>query len=473
MSLRFCWAFVFVLPLIVACQKSGHSSPSVPDIIAVKDSGGPDSPSCQKFIQSLPADAVHGFVSTTENPEDPASRPLQIFYYGRLREGTPIVFFNGGPTGNSHGSFSVLSRTQLENPSWQNLTFVYIDQRGTGCSTPYPEAKAIQDLDQYKYYDSTGIVRDAELVRQKLFGDKPWKVFGQSYGGLIVHRYVMMFPQSVVAAYSHGFALTSDPQKTFQQRFAYQTRTLQAYFGVFPGDAQILQRLTDKLGLQTCFTSTANKSAKVCGLSVLSPFNSLIGFRDQWDWIHRSLLSLRGGITQTWIDKVFFNPSRLGSSASSWADQIIWQDDMTESLRDPEACGSAYRSVNDTGLYLSPAPLAQDWLINECNSALQVYNTGRWRASRWYQYVTNSPHNWITISDFQAQLQKYPQIKFYLYAGQIDPYSPPEIFSDEAQALKDRIQFTLFPSSAHDGFFSEPQVWYDLMDTKTQTLGAL
>ena len=86
--------------------------------------------------------------------------------------------------------------------SAQTLSMIYLDQRGNGCSDPYPAGPVntqftTMTAQRLALYGSRSIVRDAEALRELLLGPgKSWSAFGQSFGGEIVHRYVEMLPQS-------------------------------------------------------------------------------------------------------------------------------------------------------------------------------------------------------------------------------------------------------------------------------------
>ena len=92
---------------------------------------------CQGFAKRLDLDfankpnAFYDFVEVPENPGDPASQIIKVFYYGRLVPGqTPIVFFNGGPAADSHSSYLLLTRLQQMDDKWASLPFIFFDQRG-------------------------------------------------------------------------------------------------------------------------------------------------------------------------------------------------------------------------------------------------------------------------------------------------------------------------------------------------------
>jgi pimeloyl-ACP methyl ester carboxylesterase len=168
---------------------------------------------CARFRESLPADFESDLITVPEDWTRPLGKQIQVFYYlrrAKRADGTPaqpVVFFNGGPSFDSHGVSQMLE--SLEGST--ALTFVYIDQRGTGCSDPYPSVKT--DAARLPFYGSRAIVQDAEAIRSRVFGPfTRWHAFGQSYGGFIVHRYLEIAPQGLSGAFAHGASVMSLPE---------------------------------------------------------------------------------------------------------------------------------------------------------------------------------------------------------------------------------------------------------------------
>lgn len=435
--------------MLAACGNSDSGNPGLNDY----DNGGPGSASCLKFIQSLPKDYFHGYVTVPEDPSLPNGTQLQIFYYGKPVSGQmPVAVFNGGPTSNSHSTYGVLSRIQAGNSDYAPIPFVYIDQRGTGCSTPYPRITTYPALSSLALYGSRGIVRDAEAIRQKLVGDKPWKILGQSYGGMIVHRYVTMAPMSIASATSHGFALTLDPYETILQRIASQNHTLLGYFAKYPDDQATLQMLNTQLAGGKCF---AHGDEKICGLSVLSPFISALGFVDQWAWIHHwlSAMQTHGGIFQDWIDRVIFAAGARPDTSARLADAVIWHNEMTFASLYPDLCHRIYADLTSRGQ--NP----NSWLLTECSAEMNLSGG----PGETMGYIQDLPQDLISPDAFAASLRAYPSLKFYLYSGDLDPYSPVAIFKDELAATKNLLTYFEFPNSGHDGFYSEDLVWRNML----------
>jgi pimeloyl-ACP methyl ester carboxylesterase len=79
----------------------------------------------------------------------------------------------------------------------QEYRVLLLDQRGTGRSTPVNYqtlarfATPGEQADYLKDFRADSIVRDAELIRRKLIGEKNrWSALGQSYGGFCITHYL-------------------------------------------------------------------------------------------------------------------------------------------------------------------------------------------------------------------------------------------------------------------------------------------
>ena len=84
----------------------------------------------------------------------------------------------------------------------QDHRVLLLDSRGTGRSTPqtrqtlssFSPAEQVRRLTCLR---ADSIVRDAEVLRRDLAGDRPWTVLGQSYGGFVATCYLSLAPESL------------------------------------------------------------------------------------------------------------------------------------------------------------------------------------------------------------------------------------------------------------------------------------
>ena len=111
-----------------------------------------------------------------------------------------LVYLAGGPGGRSPrptGRSGWLGRALADH------RVLLLDQRGTGRSTPQnrqtlarlgsPEEQARRLM----HFRADSIVRDAEVLRRELLGDRPWSLLGQSYGGFVAMTYLSLAPESL------------------------------------------------------------------------------------------------------------------------------------------------------------------------------------------------------------------------------------------------------------------------------------
>ncbi|MCM8532665.1 MAG: alpha/beta hydrolase, partial [Lentisphaeraceae bacterium] len=179
----------------------------------------------QKFLRSLPEDYTYGWVEVPEDYSKPSGQKIHVFYYGvkpSIKKSIPVLVLNGGPGDGNHGYYMRFSK------SIENLNLIFMDQRGAGLSTPYPELKD-ENVLRYKHYLSEAIVRDSEVIRQKLFNKKKWIILGHSFGSLIAHRYIAMYPNSLDSAHAHGWGLFPKPQEIPKMRLLAHKKNLDEY----------------------------------------------------------------------------------------------------------------------------------------------------------------------------------------------------------------------------------------------------
>ncbi len=420
--------------------------------------------SCETFKGKIPADWQQGLLEVPEDPAVPAGAKIHVFYYGKISaDSSPVVFFNGGPGSDSHGSFQGLTRAQPLFDPQAKLSFVYLDQRGTGCSDFYPQGNTPDVLARLRHYGSRGIVADAEQIRIKLIGAQPWKAFGQSYGGFIVHRYAIVAPGSLTGAYAHANTLNSDGYQRIKLRIASQARVMEAFLNQYPDDRTPLQGLKAYLKVDKCFANPSDSNQTSCGQSIIEIIaSSLLGFNDQWltihQWIH--LMSPAAGPSDTGIGRflaTFYFSTSNPLNSKRWANRVIgWVDRNVPSF-DGFQCKRIREDLRAEGLELDTV------LSHECMSALQQLGANPIDSTL---PVHDLARDLMAPADLLATLIAHPTLQFHLYSGQKDPYVPVESFAEELGVMGTScpgFHYTHFLGTGHDGFKTEPQVWQDLL----------
>ena len=423
---------------------------------------------CATFKQKIPADWIQDTLEVPEDPAQPNGTKTHVFYYGKLKPNTtPVVFFNGGPGSDSHGSFKSFQNKQYMLDPNQDVSMFYIDQRGNGCSDPYPQMKdnriaepAI--LERLTNYGSNGIISDAELVRQKLIGNKPWIAFGQSYGAFVVHRYAAIAPTSLKSGFAHANTITNDGYERIKNRLLSQARVMDIYLKQYPDDEAALETLRKALVPTKCFKD-ASTNAEYCGFEIIQNFaETFLGFNHQWPQIHSwiNIMLQDGTASDDGIQlflKTFVFTSGSTTNSKKWSGIVIGWVDRNVMPEDNFYCQKIRTDLlRENNIDLSKV------LINECMYNLQVPNP---KATDSSLSVQSLSQNILSLDAFVSALTTHSTLQFFWYSGEKDPYVPVESFTDEIAAVKSlpNVHYTNFSGTGHDGFYSEPKVWQDLI----------
>ncbi|MFD5120384.1 alpha/beta fold hydrolase [Streptomyces sp. NPDC058385] len=152
-----------------------------------------------------------------------------------------LLWLQGGPGGRAErpNAAGAWLRRALED-----YRVVLLDQRGTGRSAPADRTTlaAVEDPAAHlAHFRADSIVRDAELLRRHLQGDRPWTVLGQSFGGFCALTYLSLAPEGLGQVFITGGLPTLTGHADDVYRAAYR-RTLahnDRYFARYPGDRRL------------------------------------------------------------------------------------------------------------------------------------------------------------------------------------------------------------------------------------------
>lgn len=137
---------------------------------------------------------------------------------------------------------------------------LYLDQRGTGLSTPVSaDTLALQgdphkQADYLKHFRADNIVRDCEAIRKTLTENYPpdlkkWSIFGQSFGGFCAFTYLSFFPEGLREVFTSGgippIGKTAD--EVYQATFEVVIRRNESYYKKYPEDSLVIHNLAIKL----------------------------------------------------------------------------------------------------------------------------------------------------------------------------------------------------------------------------------
>ncbi len=463
---------------------------------------------CAQFKASLPPNWTQDTIEVPEDPSQPSGTQIKIFYYFEKWTAnlTPVLFLNGGP---SHSSATFAEAIQqhakpILDPEDQ-ISFIYMDQRGTGCSDPYPEIKDSnnpdpQTLKRLALYGSAQIAEDAEAIRQKLLGSRSWIIFGQGFGGLVVHRYIVQHPEAIKAAFVQGEALFDQSLPRAELRLASQSKVLQDYLKQFPGDEPILKTLRtilntpDQRGKLPCtFPDSQHQNSTLlpgdgfCGYAVLLSFaQTHLGNTNEWlSQIHEKLgmlLNSNHSLNEKMVQdtvfgtlftdngpKSFFANPHFSIPPNPWAQEVINYTDRNVIPFNSNNCALIYHDL----LRTKKINLKNGVNLNECMVQLQQFapqKTPTQVALVNHPQVLSLPQNLLTVAQFASALKEHSQIPFYWYSSAEDAWVPTALFSQEYKALKGlkNVHYVHFNSTGHDSFLDEPKLWSDLIEEVKQ-----
>jgi pimeloyl-ACP methyl ester carboxylesterase len=164
-----------------------------------------------------------------------------------------LVWFQGGPGGHASRPTAVSGWLAAALRQYRVL---FLDQRGTGASTPITFqtltgfASARDQADYIGLFRQDSIVADAEYVRRELLGpDGRWSVIGQSYGGFCVVHYLSVAGDSLNAAYITGGlpSLTEGADAVYRATYRRVQARNDRYFARYPRDREIFEQIVAHL----------------------------------------------------------------------------------------------------------------------------------------------------------------------------------------------------------------------------------
>jgi pimeloyl-ACP methyl ester carboxylesterase len=195
---------------------------------------------------------LHLFARSVIRHEKPAA-PLRDDERRKKSQKPWFVYLQGGPgcpcaaPQNSYITNAVLDK---------GYQMLYLDQRGTGLSTPVSSGTlALQgdvhrQADYLKLFRADSIVKDCEAIRKTLTEDYPselkkWSVFGQSFGGFCVLTYLSKHPDGLREVFTSGglapIGRTAD--QVYTATFQKVIERNKDYYSKFPEDVDVVHGL--------------------------------------------------------------------------------------------------------------------------------------------------------------------------------------------------------------------------------------
>jgi len=166
------------------------------------------------------------------------------------KEDLPVLLFlQGGP---GFPSPRPVSKSGWMKRAFEDFRILFLDQRGTGKSTPVTfqtmaRFSSPQDQADYlKHFRADNIVRDCEAIRKQILGEKvKWSLLGQSYGGFCITHYLSVAPEGVKEAFTcGGLPITEgEADRVYRQTFPRVAEKNRRYYERYPDDVDKIHEI--------------------------------------------------------------------------------------------------------------------------------------------------------------------------------------------------------------------------------------
>lgn len=228
---------------------------------------------------------------------DPSGPALELFARevvaeGREHEDLPrLLWLQGGP--------GVRAERPDAAGAWlrralRDHRVVLMDQRGTGRSAPadrttlarFGEGEAADRAaaEHLTHFRADSIVRDAELLRRSLQGDRPWSVLGQSFGGFTTLTYLSLAPEGLEQAFITGGlpTLTGHADDVYRAAYARTLAHNARYFARYPDD----QKLADAVAAHLAENEVRMPTGERLSVRRFQTFGISFGTAAKFDALH-------------------------------------------------------------------------------------------------------------------------------------------------------------------------------------------
>lgn len=411
---------------------------------------------CQKILSTLGKGWSYDKVEVPLNWQVPDGSRIEVYFYYRdrnfLPNKIPVAFLNGGPT----LSGAPVHKTFDKIDYFDDVNLILIDQRGTGCSGNFP-AYPKTPIKEFTLYASDSIVQDAEVIRKKIKAPN-WKIYGQSYGGLISFRYLEMFPESLHSAHIHGYGFVTMGKNLLDLR-EKKIKEITPYILKFRDESiskrsigetiqliKMLNTLSDNRFNQVCVEAKGTPAKQLCGEDLFTGLFMMTGFKNYW------------GIALDYLDAI-----ALEMEKENWqqVEKIFRKFVLTFQLRfnDPDQVAalhaiSYYELLGGSLFYDGCQGEDENELISECRFDREFLG------------------QLVVRPDFEPRPLDHNRIRnnietystpVYYYGGYFDTFIPIEVIRQTARELGIESRLYEFSNSGHEGYYKEELVLQNLI----------
>jgi pimeloyl-ACP methyl ester carboxylesterase len=158
--------------------------------------------------------------------------------------------------------------------------------------------------DYLKFFRADSIVKDAELVRQRLVGkDQPWSVLGQSYGGFCAVTYLSQAPEGLQEVYITGGLppMTVPIDDVYCATYTRVIQKNQEYYARYPEDIDLVRQIVTYLDshdvILPCGDRLSSRRFRQLGLA----FGASNGFEQVHYLLENAFVEGIGGIDMSYF----------------------------------------------------------------------------------------------------------------------------------------------------------------------------
>lgn len=174
-----------------------------------------------------------------------------------------LVFLAGGPGFESPRPTRNPSAPAFLDRALQDYRVLFLDQRGTGRSTPVgalPGMTPAEQADYLTHFRADAIVADLEWIRRELNIEK-WAVLGQSFGGFCSLHYLSVAPQSLSAAFFTGGLppIGMHPDEIYTATYRRMLERNRRYYQRYPQDRDRMRALCEQLDNEEIILSSGDR----------------------------------------------------------------------------------------------------------------------------------------------------------------------------------------------------------------------
>ncbi|KAL2356148.1 Alpha/Beta hydrolase protein [Cryomyces antarcticus] len=186
-----------------------------------------------------------------ENPADPEEEDE------KKKQLPWLLYLQGGPGFECRSPQAYPWTNTMLDKGYQML---YLDQRGTGLSTPISAStlglrgdNPVQ-ANYLKLFRADSIVKDCEAIRKALTAGYPkakqkWSIMGQSFGGFCSITYLSFFPEGLKEAFLCGGLqpLVKGPDEVYRRLYKKVIQRNESYYQKYPEDVERVKSIVKLL----------------------------------------------------------------------------------------------------------------------------------------------------------------------------------------------------------------------------------